>query len=166
MKVLYINPLFHTAIKAEQIPLKEVVKYENLQKYFSYDDISAMELETYLIVNSSALKRYELQSIFEDRSNTAPAQCSADGVYKPFIYSLSEIELEELRVELSNATYKCEAVDGNTIVLYADSAESPHPRETIENVFNALALIMPVNSVLQSRQYQQYMLSGNVTFKG
>lgn len=65
MKVLYINPLFHTAIKAEQIPLKEVVKYENLQKYFSYDDINAMELETYLIVNSSALKRYELQSILK-----------------------------------------------------------------------------------------------------
>jgi hypothetical protein len=140
MYVLYLNPVFRDAIKAQHLSMKEATDVKLLGKYFSYDDINVMSRETDVLLNSIDLKNYGFINLLEDR------------VYCDDGYP------DEMRTELLSNNILCEAIDTNTIVLYADSIGVRKQRATIENVFNALALIMPVNSIMQCRQFQQYML--------
>lgn len=151
MYVLYLNPLYYNAIVAHGLPFKDVVNLDIMNKLFSYDDLKEMTRETFALTKTIELAPYGLTPV----------------VFQDSKYTESDLALiEETRVKLANTIFDCIPVSENTVILYANSSSTQSKQSTIENVFNALALIMSVNKVLSTNQYQQYLHSSNVINKG
>jgi hypothetical protein len=143
MKAVYLSETFRNALTANGLPIRSIKSLEDLHKYFTYDDCYVIKCETEALLNTNALVGYKFESLLVDED--APYSAPPAKV------------IDSMRKELSDATFKCVAVDPNIVVLYAYSMTPPQ-RGCIENVFNALALIMPVNAVMQTGQYQHYIL--------
>lgn len=144
MKVIYLNEIYRDAVLAHGLDLKSMSDVDTLHKHFSYEDVSQIVLETEALLETLPLKRYGFVSAISDNM--------------PVASSTYVDNIDSMRKELSSSVCDCVAVDSNTVVLYAYSNGVSPKRGTIENVFNALALIMPVNAVMQTGQYQQYIL--------
>lgn len=146
MKIVYLNETYASALAALNVPPTSLTKPLDFFKYFSYEDVWIIAANTLAILSEKGLDNLGFTSLFD---NT--------GDYPGPYVNLVNIDVDSMRKELSSSKCRCTAVDANTVVLYACSENTQSDLSVAEHVFNALALIMPVDAVMQTGQYQQHI---------
>jgi len=162
MKVMVLNETLVNALTAQNVPLEAVANEDVFFKHLTHSDYEVVGLQTEYCIRHFE-KRLPAQSPLRGAlQNWAAMTVTERGdTFTRINETLTEGQLTDLLSDIEPFVEKlaCKMVNEKTAILYADPSSLEHGRDTLENIFCAMALIMPVNAVMKSQLYGHYVHS-------
>lgn len=159
MYVMMLPPVIHEAAVGMNLTLTQLADYEVFNQHFLESDwtlcLMASELACRAIKLQTAAAGAPVKYIGARNSDVEP---SSDYVQR-LVTGPGADEAISLLNEQTNRFKQLQAcmVDSNTVILYADPAAASSRGTTLENIFCAMALIMPVDAVMKTDLYEHYV---------
>ena len=146
MRAIYLNSAFVEAIEAQGLNIKNLADQEVMNRYFSSTDQYIMEVETTIVLSTYPLVNSGIVSYWG--GEVVETSHNSDSTKNAYTAHAD--------VVADSRKLLCAPYDETTIVLYATKDAVEVNRNPIENVLMALALIMPVQAVMQTAQFGHY----------
>lgn len=148
MKVLYLSAMYHEALVAMDVSIKELNSHAAVDRIFNGTDQQTIYLETEALISHPMFKPFGLNS-FRDESEL--------GYYIPEGSPEMSEAVESVNNDLSGV--KALALEGDKLVLYVNTTSEQSQdvkEEVLESILNALALIKPVDAVMQTKFFGSF----------
>jgi hypothetical protein len=162
MKVMVLNETLVNALTAQNVPLESVADEDVFFKHLTHNDYSIVVLQTDHFIRQFEKRHREHSPLKGALCNWAEMVVSENSdIFGHLRETLTDGQIEDLVSDINPFLEKlaCKMVDEKTALLYADPSSLEHGRDTLENIFCAMALIMPVNAVMKSQLYGHYVHS-------